>query len=223
LSVDEERFVVLAPVINLVGARRAAGDRVNIDRQGRKLDLDGFHRVLGRVHAFGNRADDHLPDMGNAVDGEAGPRRTEARLAAAPLGRRAARYVANPVGGVIRAGQDIYHPWQLLCRGDVELRDISMGVGRAQKHRMAFAAQLHVVGIAPLAGQQPRRFSLGYRLANRIACHGGFPVLVCRGLVGPVWCKFYGQRRTESIAGKGGAYIVTGMRPPSTRMTEPVI
>ena len=62
-----------------------------------EVDLDGFHRVLGLVDGLADHHGDGLAHVAHPVGGQRGPRRTIAGLAVAPLGRRRAGHVAEPM------------------------------------------------------------------------------------------------------------------------------
>ena len=78
----------------------------------------------------------------------------------------AADQTTNPVLGQIIAGQNGNDAFGLLGAGNIELFDIGMGMGGAQKSGMGLARTIDVVGILALARDESEIFLAAHRSAN---------------------------------------------------------
>ena len=139
--------------------RRIGGERgaqLHHRRQLLVLDHDRFGGVARLIQAFGDDEGDGLADMAHFADRQQRPRRVVARLAVAAHQGMDTRQVAQPVGRDLGAGQHQLHAGQAPRRARVEPLDHGMGDRRAQHRGDRHAGQGDIIGIAPLAGEQPQ-------------------------------------------------------------------
>ena len=167
----DEGFIVGAIVPELERPGLAGGDGVGLRRQRIVIHFDGLDRILALIDALGDDHGDDMAHMQDPVAGQGRARRPEAGRSIAPLGRWIAGNGADPVRLPFGAGQNRNDTRHGVRGLRVDTTDLRMGMGRAQKHRRAFAWQRYIVGEAAFAHEKAWRFDLGYRLTDCITGH----------------------------------------------------
>ena len=149
--------------------RRAGGDRilrVGDDRQRLIFHLDRFGGVARGAQRLGDDERHRLADIADLAQSEQGTRRVVARRAIAIGERRLTGDIAKPIGGHVLAGRDEQHVRHAPCRRRVDALDARMRRRRAQHKGGGRPRQRHVVGVAPLPGDQTQIFMAPHRLPN---------------------------------------------------------
>ena len=141
--------------------------RVDHGRQCIVFDLDRLGGVAGLIELLGHDQRHRLSHVAHFADRQHRPRRVVARRAVAVLQRRDAGHVAETFGRDILAGEEEQHARHAAGPRGVHPRNARVRRRRAQHVGMHHSRQDDVVGIAALAGDEPKIFEPPQRLADR--------------------------------------------------------
>jgi hypothetical protein len=159
----------LGPDLRRAGLQR--GDDIDDRRLDCVVDDDLLGRVARRCQAVGDDHRDRVADMADTLDRQHRMRRLLHRRAVLRIDQPAAGQAADPLGRQVLAGEHRDDAGRRFGRAGVDTVEAGIGVRAAQDIGVKLARPVDVVGIGPLAGQEPVILAPPDRRADRSISH----------------------------------------------------